>query len=264
MDGAWQSFLDGSETADHAAQIYRDVDELADSVATYLTAGLDHGEPAIVIATPENWGAISARLADQGWSTQRIEESGLLVSADADKTLRSFLVDGEPAAELFEIVVGNLVDTVAEHFPGRRIRAFGEMVNLLSEEGRPEAAIAVEELWNELARTRSFSLLCGYRLDLFDRVAQSSPLPEICRVHSHVRPAEDYNRLHRAVDAALEETLGPLAGKVYALMGTEMRESHAPMAQVALMWVSANMPALADRILATARMRYLEEPAAAS
>ena len=263
MDGAWQSFLEGPEASEHAAQIYRDVDELAESVAAYFVAGFELGEPGVAIATSANWDAIASRLAERGWPGDRIEATGLLVRIDAEKALRSFMVDGEPSRELFEVVVGGLVDAVAEHFPGRRIRAFGEMVNILAEEGRPDAAIALEGLWNELARTRDFSLLCGYRLDVFDRGAQTSPLPDICRVHSHVRPADDYNRLHRAVDAALEETLGPLAGKVYALMGNEMRDSHAPMAQVALMWVSENMPALADRILAAARIRYLEDAPAA-
>jgi hypothetical protein len=55
--------------------------------------------------------------------------------------------------------------------------------------------------------------------------------------------------------AALEETLGSLARKVYALMVSEMRSSHDPMAQVTLVWVSGHMPALADRIPATARLR---------
>ena len=260
MDSAWQSFLQGSD-AGHAAQIYDDVGELADSDATYLAAGFDRGEPAVLIATPEHAAVIAQRLAASGWPAERIDEAALLTSAAAEHTLSAVLIDGEPSPELFRAVVGGLLDEVAERFPGRTIRAFGEMVNLLSEDGRPDAALALEEMWNELALTRSFSLLCGYRLDLFDRVTQTSPLPGICRVHSHVAPAADYERLHRAVDSALEETLGPLAGKLYALIGSEMRQARAPMAQVALMWVSANMPALADRILATARARYREEPA---
>ena len=82
-------------------------------------------------------------------------------------------------------------------FPQRRIRAFGEMVDLLCERGNPTGAARLEELWNRLARRRSFSLLCGYRIDVFDRDAQISVLPEICRSHSHVLPVDDPARLER-------------------------------------------------------------------
>lgn len=260
VNDLWHDFLQGS-AAEHAVQIYRDVDELAESVATYIAAGFDLGEPAIVVAVADNWPRFAEQLAARGWGPERIEDEGLLFRADADATLRSIMVDGHPSAALFEQVVGGLLDQVAAQFPRRRSRVFGEMVNVLSEADRPDAAVALEELWNALAHTRSFSLLCGYRLDLFDRVSQVSPLPEICRLHSHVMPAADPDRLYRAVDAALDETLGPLAGKVYALVGPQMSQSRAPVAQLALMWVSANMPVLADRILAAARANYLEEPA---
>ena len=47
------------------------------------------------------------------------------------------------------------------------------------------------------------------------------------------------------------------AGKVYLLVGERIREARVPVAQLVLMWVSANMPGLADRILASARTHYL-------
>ena len=123
----------------------------------------------------------------------------MLEVADAEATLDELLVDGSPSAIEFERLVGALFDQVAARFPERRIRAFGEMVDLLCERGRPEAANALEELWNAMARRRTFSLLCGYHLDVFDRAAQIATLPGVCRAHSHVRPAHDPERLARAV-----------------------------------------------------------------
>src|SRR5260221_272567 len=126
-----------------------------------------------------------------------------------------------------------------------------------------DAALAVEERWNELGRSRRFlSLLCGYRLDVFDRGVQAGLLVDICRTHTHVLPAADPARLERAVDAALEAVLGrDSAGKVYVLVGREIRESRVPAAQLVLMWVSENVPALAERILAAARAGYAAVPA---
>jgi hypothetical protein len=103
-----------------------------------------------------------------------------------------------------------------------------------------------------------FSLLCGYQLDVFDPRTQAATLPQICRTHAYVLPVPDPVRLARAVDGALEDVLGPTeAGKVYIVAGRELNENRVPTPQILLMWLSANMPALAERILPSARRRYL-------
>ena len=43
-----------------------------------------------------------------------------------------------------------------------RIAVFGELVALLWADGKPPEAIRVEQLWNDLAKSHSFSLLCAY------------------------------------------------------------------------------------------------------
>jgi hypothetical protein len=260
METAWREFLHGSGPAGHAVQVYGDVDELAGSVATYVAVGFDLGQPAIVLATPDHWARFGERLAESGWDAARIEQHGLLFYADAETTLGAIMDGDVPSAAQFEAVVGGLFDRVSARFPERRIRAFGEMVDLLNERGNPAGAAALEDLWNRLARRRPFSLLCGYRVDVFDRNAQVALLPEICRTHSHVLTAEDPERLERAVDAALQGTLGDKADQVYALVGEQMRRKQVPTAQLALMWVSSQMPLSAERILDSARTHYQREP----
>jgi hypothetical protein len=241
--------------------VYGSVSELAESVGTYLATGLDLGEPAVVIATPEHWDRFAERLATFGWDEAAIHGQGLVFLADADETLAALMVNGAPSRERFEQVVGGLLDRVEERFPDRRIRAYGEMVDLLCQRGDSVSAAALEGLWNQHAQRRRFSLLCAYNLDLFDRATQVSVLPEVCRAHTHVRPAEDAARLQRAVDTALDEALGADAGKVYALTSDRRQTTKdVPPAQLALMWVSAQMPAHAERILASARRNYLREP----
>ena len=44
----------------------------------------------------------------------------------------------------------------------RPIAVFGELVALLWAAGKPLEAIRVEQLWNDLAKVHSFSLLCAY------------------------------------------------------------------------------------------------------
>jgi hypothetical protein len=258
---SWTDFLRGSQPSDHAVQVYSDLDELAGSVAAYLAAGFDAGEPAVVVATGEHWGHFAERLEVAGWDPYPLERSGLLTVVDADATLAAFMIGDTPSPAAFEKVVGGLIDRAVKHFPERPIRAFGEMVDLLCQREQTDAAVALEELWNDLARRRRFSLLCGYRLDVFDRASQATTLPDICRLHSRVLPAPDPARLARAVDLALEEVLGPVqAGKVYVLVGEQIRADRVPISQLALMWVSANMPVRADRILARARAHYFDQP----
>jgi KaiC/GvpD/RAD55 family RecA-like ATPase len=258
MGHRWKDFLRGGAPTGHAVQIYDELDELAESVAAYLAAGFDAGEPAIVVATREHLGRFTDHLGAAGWDTGRIEAQGLLTVADADSALRTIMRDGDSPSEIaFEALIGTLLDQAVQRFPGRTPRVFGEMVDRLCQQGRPAAAIELEELWNRIGQDRHFSLLCGYHLNVFDRATQSGPLPDVCRVHSHVMPTADEARLTRAVDLALDEVLGAQkAGHVYGLLGAEIRQERVPMGQLALMWVSANMPVLADRVLASARAHY--------
>ncbi len=254
---AWDRFVSGQDPSGHGAEIYSDDDELAQSVALFLATGFEAGETGVVTATAEHVAAIADALAARGWSADRISSSAQLLVSDAESTLESILVDDRLSAEAFERVIGGFVDELAD----RPLRIFGEMVDLLSRRGRVDEAIELEELWNGLQRTRSFSLLCSYRLDVFDSAVQAGPLPSVCRVHSHVLPAHDEALFRSAVDRALIEVLGPSKARdVLYIVGGTKRERRVPVAQDALRWVTANMPAQAERILSLARSLYLGGP----
>jgi two-component system CheB/CheR fusion protein len=67
------------------------------------------------------------------------------------------------------------------------------MVALLWAEGNRDAAIRLEELWNDLARTETFALLCAYPISHFDDAGYAKPFAEINAAHSWVTPAESYS-----------------------------------------------------------------------
>jgi hypothetical protein len=143
------------------------------------------------------------------------------------------------------------------------VRVFGEMVDLLCRRGDGLAADELEALWNELGTRRHFTLLCGYRLDLFDRDVQVRLLPQVYRSHTQVVSASDAERLEAAVQSALTAILGEEdAQKVYARVARRRRDAHVPASQLALMWVSAHMPRAAEEILASAHERYAAAAAA--
>ena len=261
MEARWVDFLRSPGDAAHAVQVYAELEELAESVAAYLATGFAAGEPAVVIATAEHHGTFCRCLAGAGWDADVLGEAGLLLILDAEETLASLFDDGKLSTARFERVVGGVIDGLAERWPERRIRAFGELVDLLMARGEPDTAAELESLWNQLAKDRRFSLLCGYRLDVFDHASQQL-LPAICSAHTHVRPAYDMARLDRAVHVALEEVLGLSNSRmVQEIVREGAHRDSAPVSEQMLMWVSDRMPRHAERVLATARAEYDGAPA---
>ena len=254
---SWTDFIERAPETGHAVQLYRDVSELARSVGAFLAAGFRDGEPAIVIATAAHWAVFEAELERHGWDPELLGRKGLVSRAEAEQLLDAFM-DGElPSAERFEAVVGGIVDETSARFPGRTIRAFGEMVDVLWQRGQEQAAIALEELWNELAKTRSFALLCGYHLDVFEPEVQRDVLPEVMRTHSHTRTIEQPSRLAAAVDQALTEVLGPVrAARIYLDVAEHVPHGSLPRAQAVLSWLSTREVPHASEILERARMHY--------
>jgi len=261
VEAPWVDFLRTPEDADHAVQVYAELDELAESVAGYLATGFAVGEPAVVIAMAEHQETFVTALAGTGWDADLLRDAGLLLTLDAEETLAALYEDGRLSAAVFERVIGGVIDATAERFPDLRIRAFGEMVDLLTARGDPDAAAELEKLWNQLMKTRSFSLLCGYRLDVFDPVSQGM-LPTVCSAHTHVLPAYDMPRLDRAVHAALDQVLGAANSRmVQEIVRDDPERNSAPDSEQMLMWVSSRMPRHAERVLAMARANYDPEPA---
>jgi hypothetical protein len=251
--------MSGPAPAGHAVEVYSELDELAQSVAAFLAAGFELDEPALVVATPEHLSAFSGALAARGWDAQAVGDRATLVTADAESTLAAILDEGIPSETRFEAVVGTLVDSVIGQSSAGGGRVFGEMVDLLSGRGETRAAVELELLWNHLRETRSISLLCAYRLDVFDGATQTGPLLDLCRTHSHVLPAHDARRFTNAVDLALVNVLGAATARdVYYIVGGRARERRVPVAQDALRWVAENLPAQAERVLAMARGQYVE------
>jgi hypothetical protein len=263
MERLWADFLRAPDEAGHAAQIYAELDELAESVAAYLATGFAAGEPAIVIASPDHHETFAAVLAATGWDGASLVRTGLLTNLDAGELLPSLLESRKISARRFEEVMGGVLDRATDRFPGRRVRVFGELVGMLAARGQVDKAAALEALWNQLAKSRRCSLLCGYRLDLFDAAAQRRTLPLLCDVHTYVKPAHDMARLDRAVYDAVDEVLGSSSARmVHGIVSEDTHGCNAPPSQQMLLWISARMPRHAERVLTVARDKYERSTAA--
>jgi hypothetical protein len=167
----------------HAVQFYKDESSLSRIVAGFLAEGFAIGNPAVVIATPQHSVAMEADLRARSIDVAALKRTGDLVVLDARKMLKQFMVDGMPDAGLFKEVAGSVIGGVCRDRKDCTVRAYGEMVNLLWQDGSSVAAIRLETLWNELANTHDFKLLCGYSMGNFYKGAA---IDDIKGQHTHL------------------------------------------------------------------------------
>lgn len=147
------------------------------------------GQPVIVIATPEHRASLATQLVQDGLPRDYFERQGQLWLLDAREALATFMDDRVPNAGRFNAMAGHLLEQARATSNGAAIRAYGEMVDLLWKDGNAEGAIRLECLWNALANTQQFSLLCGYALGSFYKESGGFDIGDVCQVHSKVLPA---------------------------------------------------------------------------
>jgi hypothetical protein len=174
----------------HAVQFYGNEQSLFVTVAGFLSEGLVAGQPAIIIATEPHRRAIVEHLAARLIDVEQAQRIGDLVLLDAEESLATFMVGDTPDRDSFESHVGGVIERVLAGRSQTVIRAYGEMVDLLWKDGRPEAAIRLEVLWNSLAMKYGFALLCGYSMGNFYK--QAEQFREVCALHTHVIDPEPH------------------------------------------------------------------------
>ena len=165
----------------HLVEFYGDEENLGGSVGEYLESALREDGLVLVVAAKQHRDLFEAVLTRSGMDVKGARADARYVDLDAEKTLSLFMVDGAPDPVRFASSVGNLVGRVGG---GRRVCVYGEMVAVLWAEGNVSAAIALEDLWNDLARSQRFSLLCAYPLGAFDREGTTGSFRTICQQHS--------------------------------------------------------------------------------
>ena len=183
------------ERGGHGVEFYAYDAQIIDKVARFVAPALETGsEVAIVIATENHRRALDGALSARGIDVKHAVREQRYVALDAATTLSKFIVDGRPDAERFVEVIGGAVSKAQAAGRFEHVRAYGEMVALLWLAGRPEAAISLEKMWNDLARTHSFTLLCGYPISAFEP-SQAAEIAEIGTTHTQVAPIQAFPRV---------------------------------------------------------------------
>jgi len=171
-------------------QFYDDDAQLVDVVGTFLAGALVRGDGVIVIATQEHRTRLEELLGSAGVDLERAADRGRYVVLDAARTLDAIMSGDMPSAERFQRVVGDEVTRLAERFS--RVRAFGEMVGLLCEASKTDAALGLEALWNALLDRTPAELLCAYPSASVQTEHGSAALKHICAAHTAVVGADSF------------------------------------------------------------------------
>lgn len=180
-----------SVPSDHAVQFFDTDESRALHVAAFLAEGYAAGESLVVVARPVHWAAMIEPLERFGVPVRDAASSGRLVVKDAEDTLRRLIRNGTPDKDLFKEGVAHQVASIALT-SGHRVRAYGEMVDLLAQRGEFSEAIVLENLWNSLSERVPIFLLCGYSSAHFVSTTTHRALRDICQCHSGVsRHSED-------------------------------------------------------------------------
>lgn len=169
-----------SAHASHLAQFYSTEAELVDAIADHALDGWRGA--AVLVVTPDHRRAIEDKLAEIDAAGRPRPTADALLILDAEATLHRFS-DGERIdALLFDDVIGGVLRGCARR--GQPIRVYGEMVAVLWDAGNVTGALELEQLWNDLGSTMSFSLLCGYPTHA--SLAGEDAIRRVCDAHSAV------------------------------------------------------------------------------
>jgi MEDS: MEthanogen/methylotroph, DcmR Sensory domain len=173
----------------HTVQFYTEDDFLLKGLCEFVRAGLSGGQSVVLIMTRAHREALAQCLESAGVEVNEAAKTGRYISADASKTLATFMDNDVPARKKFFSQIGSFIARAKRAAPAKDkpVAVFGEMVTVLWEQKRFTAAIELEKLWNELAKTHNFYLRCAYPARLFDDM--KVPYATICAEHSEVFPA---------------------------------------------------------------------------
>ncbi len=176
----------------HVVRFYEGADNfIYESVAEFLAAGIKAGEPVVVVCTVEHWKGLCARMDAPDVNINRALSDSQLRWLDAYDALAAFMDGTTPDPGRFGKYLGSVLEEMRIQREHKPIRAFGEMVDLLLQDGNPEGAIRLEELWNRLGQTYGFSLLCAYNMGNLYREQRWRYFERICEQHARLDQGEN-------------------------------------------------------------------------
>jgi len=261
----WAGLLASAGPRDHIVQLYQDQDFLNRAVCRFAAGAIANGEGVILVPTAEHWEAFRPRLEAEGVDVKAAQRRGQLSIVDADELLPRFMRDAMPDAPVFLGLAAEVIANARGEGRYPKVRWWGEMVNILWEQGNVAASMSLEDQFDRLAHQHEIAIFCSFVMDNFNSEVHTRMLPRLGQNHSHLIPVEDYARLERAVADALRDTVGSNDARVLEeqLLAKYPSPFKMPRSQALLLALRESLPQVADSVLKRSRNLYAASKAQA-
>lgn len=245
---SWQQLLSTPEAGKHIVQVYQDDAFLVKAVSHFIAQGLQGEETIIIFASRGHREAFISELNQQGYLIQSAKNQGYIKFFDAELMLATFMENDVLKWERFLYSIGRIIADA--HSKSNKIRAYGEMVDILWRQGKRDAAIELEEFWNRLAKIHNFSLFCAYFMDNLHPENYDGSLARICKCHTHLIAIENQDEFEEAVPRATKDLLGDqLTNKICEMAQSEYFSTQMAKSQATLLFLGKRMPRSTRKIL---------------
>jgi MEDS: MEthanogen/methylotroph, DcmR Sensory domain len=175
-------------TRNHEVEFYADDAAFVIGFTRFIEAALVAGNTVIAVVTESHRRSLLEKLRQHGVDIVAAVEQARYVSLDVADTLSTFMVNDLPDPARFLKVAGDLIAAAGKASSGDRphVALCGECAPVLWEQGKTDAAMEVERLCDEIARSCDADLLCGYVLSAFQSEEESRIYERIRARHSAV------------------------------------------------------------------------------
>ena len=249
----WKDLLSNPGPDGHIVQLYQEPDFYGEAISHFAVEGLIRGESIILVATDSNWANISKHLERHGLDIPQLFERGQLTLLNANDTLPKFLANGAPDGSIFKPLASQTIKKARCDGKYSRVRWWGEMVNVLYVDGNGNASHKLEQFFDEVAHEESIAIFCSFLMDRYDPRIYDEVFANVCSTHSNVIPTRDYLGHRNAINAAVEEVMGPIEGPLLQSLVSWSGVSGVPSSQAMLLWVKDTAPQYFHDVLARAK-----------
>ena len=169
----------------HEAGFYASDAELTAEYERFAAAALGAGKAVIALLETARRHELDRRLRARGIDLDRAIADDRYLVLDVAEVVPPMLVNGMPDATLFwqgAIALAMRVARASAQTPPA-IAGFGDCSQSLWKAGRGEAAVRLEQLWDEFVRTFNVEVLCGYSVPTAG-LTEDESYRGICAAHS--------------------------------------------------------------------------------
>jgi DNA-binding NarL/FixJ family response regulator len=172
----------------HECHFYSNEESLLAGFTSFIETALTAGRVAIVIASQSHRESALRRLRLDAIDINAAIEQGRCIALDVEETLSKFMVNDLPDPVRFfkaahDCITGAAQMACGEH---RRVAACGEGTSILWAQGKVDAAIELERLWDDVAKTYDLDILCGFLLPALQPDQGNKTYENICAAHSAI------------------------------------------------------------------------------